>query len=72
MNRELPITCRARYAETAWSPTGQPYSTHSLTEEGEQVARLWADGLRDTHQVAALGTKQSAKKRQTSRTRSIR
>jgi len=64
MNNKRPI----------WSPTGQSYRSQFLTEDGEQVARRWANGLQrsDTRQVAALGWKQSAEKRQNARTRSIR
>lgn len=74
MNNELPTTYPGRYGETAWSPTGQPYRPQLLIEEGEQVARRRAKGLQsnDTHRVAALAKKQSVKKGQNTRTRSIR
>ena len=74
MNKEVAITYPARYGETAWSPTGQRYRPQSSAEEGEQGARRLANRRQsnDIHQVAASGTKQSAKKRQTPKTQSIR
>ena len=75
MNEEQPISYLARYGETAWSPTGQPYRAQPLTEEGEQIARRLANGLQrnDPHQVDASGRNPSTKRmEQNPRTRSIR
>jgi len=62
MNKALSIVYLARHGETAWSPTGQPYRTQSLTEEGEQVAPRRANGLLPRDDTRQVGRKQSINK----------
>jgi Sodium Bile acid symporter family len=67
MNKDRP-TYLARYGETAWNPTGQPYWADLSTEASEQLARRVGSGLQrhESHQVDASGMKPSTKRKKQS------